>query len=75
LNESGLCDELDVFIKAPEDISDVAYNNFEKAIILHSHLFEFGNKVFEYDSNHCNQGNNERSKSNGSTVIPSSPFE
>ena len=59
MNESIFGDKLNIFIKAPEYVSDIAFKTLVNKIVLWSHLFELVNKVFEDNSDKGNQSNNE----------------
>jgi hypothetical protein len=59
LDESILCNELDVFIKAPKHISDVAFSSFVNTVLLWSNLFELVNKVLENNPDESNQSYNK----------------
>jgi len=59
LDECILGDEFNVFIKAPEDISDVAFQALVESIFFISNLFVLVNNVFKDDSDECDQSNDE----------------
>jgi hypothetical protein len=59
-----LSDKLNVLIKAPENTSHAARDDFVYNVILVSHGFIFLVEVFKYYSDESDQGDNEGTESN-----------
>jgi len=73
LDESVLCNEFNVLVKAPKYASHGTSDNFIESSIFSSHGFVFMSQIFENNSDHGDDSNTESSKGNRSTMEPSSP--
>ena len=67
--------ELDIFVKHPQDTSGNTLEGFVNWIFFITDLFVLVNYVFKNDSDEGNNCDQERSHRNRSTMVPHSPFD
>jgi len=59
LNESIFGDELNILVKAPKDVPNVAFHYLVNWVLFISNLFVFVNNILEDNSDESNQCNDK----------------